>query len=62
MDQEEINHLKEVDAVLIDPNDIEPKYLKQVGRGFGNEVYLSTDSEEIKNCRNVWYKVCQTIR
>jgi hypothetical protein len=27
-------------AVLFDATDINPKYLKQVSRGFGNEVYL----------------------
>ncbi len=30
-------------AVLFDPSDIEPRFLKQVGRGFGNEVYLSAN-------------------
>ena len=27
-------------AVLFDASDIDPKYLKQVSRGFGNEIYL----------------------
>jgi len=30
-------------AVLFDASDIEPRYLKQVSRGFGNEVYLFPD-------------------
>jgi len=36
-------------VVLFDPSDIEPKYLQQVGRGFGNEVYLdSTQAKKLK--------------
>jgi len=31
-------------AVLFDASDIEPKFLKQVYRGFGNEVYLHADT------------------
>jgi hypothetical protein len=30
-------------AVLFDAADIDPKYLKQVSRGFGNEIYLFPD-------------------
>jgi hypothetical protein len=30
-------------VVLFDASDIEPKYLKQIGRGFGNEIYLNKD-------------------
>lgn len=38
-------------AVLFDPSDIEPKFLRQVGRGFGNEVYLS--SNEAKKLKQI---------
>ena len=35
-------------AALIDASDVDPKYLRQVGRGFGNEVYLAPE-----NAKNV---------
>lgn len=28
-------------AVLFDPSNVDPKHLKQIGRGFGNEIYLN---------------------
>lgn len=36
-------------AALLDASDIEPKYLKQVSRGFGNEIFL--ESSELKKLK-----------
>lgn len=43
-------------AVLFDASDVDPKMLKQVGRGFGNEVYLNNENaKKIKTSCHISY-------
>ena len=52
--QEQKDDFKRNYAVLIDASDLEPKKLKQVSRGFGNEVYLH--KEDVKKLKFI--EVC----
>lgn len=39
-----MRNIKRNYVVLFDASDIEPQFLRQVGRGFGNEIYLNSSN------------------